>query len=288
MKTLGEVLRLSYDYLQTQKGSFGRLEVEWLIAGVLKKSRIDLYLALDLPLQEEELEQIRMRLRRLAKGEPLQYIEGEVNFHGCLLAVDRRVLIPRPETELLVDLVLETVKTPHLTLVDVCTGSGCIGIACKKKAAFPIDVLLLDISEEALHVAKENARKNGVLVNIHKSDLLEAIPDASIDILVSNPPYVSESEYRDLEVHVREFEPKKALVSGHTGLEIYEKLACQIPKKVRPGGRVLFEIWSNQRDALEKLFIQHGFKNISFFKDLNAQDRFVSFTTNLSFGFFSQ
>jgi release factor glutamine methyltransferase len=275
MKTIGQVLRLSYEYLQTQKSPFGRLEVEWLIAGVLNMNRLDLYLNYDRPLQDEELDLIRTRLRRLAKGEPLQYIEGKVVFHGCLLSVDRRVLIPRPETELLVELALERIQKPNLTLVDVCTGSGCIGIACKKKAPFPIDVWLLDISEEALSVAKENAKKNEADVKILKSDLLAAFPDSSIDILVSNPPYVSEQEYQELEVHVREFEPKIALVGGATGIEMYERLAVQIPKKLRPGGVVLLEIGANQKEPLEKLFKRHGFTNTIFSKDLSNNSRFM-------------
>ena len=106
MKTIGQVLRLSVEYVQMQKGPFGRLEVEWLIAGVLKMGRLDLYIKHDQPLHENELEQIRIRLRRLSRGEPLQYIEEEVVFHGCPIHVDKRVLIPRPETELLVEHVL--------------------------------------------------------------------------------------------------------------------------------------------------------------------------------------
>ena len=162
--------------------------------------------------------------------------------------------------------------------MDVCTGSGCIGIACKKKSPHPIQVWLLDICKDALAVAKENAKKNAVDVMTMQSDLLEAFPDQSIDILVSNPPYVSELEYKDLEIHVREFEPKKALVGGPTGLEMYERLAGQIHKKVRPGGVVLFELGENQKEGIEKLLVQHGYKNISFLQDFNRKTRFVVFT----------
>jgi release factor glutamine methyltransferase len=278
MKTVGQILRLSCEYLKSHNSPFGRLEVEWLIAGILKMGRLDLYLKYDQPLNEGELHEIRTKLKRLARGEPLQYIEGSVNFLGCQIFVDRRVLIPRPETELLVQHVLKNVTKENMTVVDVCTGSGCIGIACKKKSLHPVDVWLLDLSSDALLIAKENAFKNHVDVRIVHSDLLEALADSSIDLLVANPPYVSEAEYQALDLHIRDFEPKQALVGGPTGLEIYERLAFQIHKKVRPGGRVFFEIGESQKKPMEKLLIVHGYKEIEFFYDLCQKIRFVAFT----------
>lgn len=273
MKTLGQVIKLSSDWMHSKNPSVGRLEVEWLIAGVLKMKRLDLYLNFEKPLQEGELEQIRVKLKRLAEGEPLQYIEGQVHFFGCTLKVDRRVLIPRPETEHLVELIAKTLKTELLqgkTLLDIGTGSGCIAISLKK--AFPeLRVLVSDTSKDALSSSFENAALNQVEIVIDSGN-------DPLDYVVSNPPYISEEEFPTLETKVKDFEPKCALVSGQTGLEVYQAIAPEIRKRLNTGGKGWFEIGATQAKSVQELLHQEGFKHIQLLQDLSQRDRYISFS----------
>ncbi|MCE5294930.1 MAG: peptide chain release factor N(5)-glutamine methyltransferase [Chlamydiales bacterium] len=248
MKTLGEILKLSYDYIRQKGSSHSRHEVEELIASTLGKKRLDLYLNFDKPLTEDELAKVRKNLKRLGDNEPLQYIEGTVQFYDCTLRVDKRVLIPRPETELLVDRIVKHIRLHPYTdkvLWDICTGSGCIGIAIKK--ALPeLNVTLSDISEDALKVAEANAKENEVSVNIATGDLLEPFKGKKADFIVCNPPYISEEEYKGLDAHVVNFEPKLALVPGQTGLEAYSALINTLPAVCNPGAKIWLEIGHKQ------------------------------------------
>lgn len=264
MKTLGQILKLSYEYISKKSSSHSRHEVDELIAHCLGKKRLDLYLNFDKPLNEVELDLIRKNLTRLAANEPLQYIEGTVQFYGCTIKVDKRVLIPRPETELLVDHIAKTIgPDSDKTLWDICTGSGCIGIALKR--AIPgLKVTLSDISKDALDLARENAALNGVEVTLVQGDLLEPFKGQKTDYIVCNPPYISEAEYGSLEPHVRDYEPKLALVGGKTGLECYDRL---IPA-ISPGTSVWLEIGALQGAH---------FPDAKIIQDLSHQDRFVEF-----------
>lgn len=262
MKTLGQILKLSYEYISKKSSSHTRHEVEELIAFTLGKKRLDLYMNFDKPLNDDELDRIRKNITRLAANEPLQYIEGSVQFYNCTIKVDKRALIPRPETELLVDHIVKTIgKEAHGELWDICTGSGCIGIALKK--AIPgLTVTLSDISADALALAQENARLNNVEVQTVQGDLLEPLKDQKADYIVCNPPYISEEDYSRLDAHVRDYEPKLALVPGKTGLECYNRLLPSLP----PGATVWLEIGSNQG-----LHFPQG----KILKDLSGHDRFV-------------
>ncbi len=269
MKSLGEILKLSCEYLRTKNSIHSRREVEELIAFTLNKKRLDLYMNFDKPLNEEELARIRKNLARLAANEPLQYIEGQVEFFGCTIHVAKGVLIPRPETELLVEHIIKTLKGKSLagnTLWDICTGSGCIGIALKK--ALPeLTVTLSDISPEALAIAKKNAEANGVDVEIVQGDLFAPFAGKKADVIVSNPPYISEGEYEGLEPHVKNYEPKGALVSGKTGLELLERLIKEAPSHIKAGGYLWLEMGSTQGCLLSN----HG----KVLKDLSGNDRFL-------------
>lgn len=284
MKTIGQLLALCTEYLKTKNSCFGRLEVEQLVSHCLGMKRFDLYLNFDKPLEENELLLVRQRLARLAKNEPLQYIEGSVSFYGCTFHVNKHVLIPRPETELLVDLIVTFLKKRDLTntsLWDVCTGSGCIGIAIKK--ALPeLQVTLSDISLEALEVAKKNSFENSAPVHFLHGDLLTPFYGKKADFIVSNPPYISDEEYGSLENHVKNFEPKGALVGGKTGLEYYERLAVGIKKQMKPGGHVWFELGAGQRPAVEKFVREEGYSDIQSIQDFSGHDRFLSFGVSLN------
>ena len=279
MKTLGEILKLSYDYIRQKGSSHSRHEVEELIAYTLGKKRLDLYLNFDKPLNEEELAKVRKNISRLGQNEPLQYIEGTVQFYDCTLRVDKRVLIPRPETELLVDRIVKEIRLhpySNKSLWDICTGSGCIGIAIKK--ALPeLNVTLSDISEDALKVATANAEANEVSVNISSGNLLEPFNGKKADFIVCNPPYISEDEYKGLDAHVVHFEPKLALVSGPTGLEAYSALIKALPEVCNPGAKIWLEIGHKQANDILNL-LRTNFKNTKVIPDLSQTDRFIECT----------
>lgn len=253
MKTVGEILKLSGEFLSERKIDRPKRLAEELIGHVLHLKKMELYLQFDKPLLDKELTLIRELLKRAAKGEPIQYILGEIEFFHCRIQIDSRVLIPRPETEILVEQISNQIDRG--VLWDLCTGSGCIGIALKK--AHPaLDVTLSDISSDALTLAAHNAKQNQVDVKVVQGDLFAPFKGQKADVIVCNPPYISESEYTHLDPSVKHFEPKLALVSGQTGLEFYERFKNELPNYLNPGGKVFFEIGATQGDALQKLFPQ--------------------------------
>jgi len=243
MKTVGEILRASAAFLEEKKVERSKRVAEELLGLALGMKRIDLYMQFERPVVESELVQVRGWIKRAISGEPLEYIQGQVEFYGCRIKVDRRVLIPRPETEILVDSIAKRIENQR-SVWDVCTGSGAIGIALKKK--FPeMAVTLSDLSSDALALAAENAALNGVEVEILQGDLLEPFKDRKTDIVVVNPPYVSENEYFSLDPSVRNFEPKMALDGGEKGTQFYQRLARDLPRFLNPRGRVFFYIGSS-------------------------------------------
>lgn len=251
MKTIGEVIKLSTEFLQERKITPPRRTAEELLSHVLQLKKMDLYLQFDKPIVEKELNIIREMLKRCGKLEPVEYITGVVEFFKCKIQVDPRVLIPRPETEILVEMISK--EKPSGILWDVCTGSGCIGIALKK--AHPeLSVTLSDISQDAIALAKENAKRNEVDVQVLQGDLLTPFKGQKADWIICNPPYISELEYSALDPSVRDFEPKQALVGGPSGLEFYERLARELPHYLNANGNVYFEIGSGQGEAMKRLF----------------------------------
>lgn len=272
MKLLGEVLQLSTRFLHERKIERPRRLVEELLAHLLKCKRIHLYMQFDRPFEEGELAILREWLKRAAQNEPIEYITGVVDFFGCSFKVDSRALIPRPETELLVEHITKKITTQK-TLWDVCTGSGCIGVALKKK--FPmLNVALSDISLDALSLAKENAAQNEVQVEFYEGDLLAPLKGKYTDLLVCNPPYVTSNEYLNLDPSVRIFEPKLALVGGVRGLDFYSRLAEGIPACLNPGGLVFLEIGFAQGKAVQEIFRSPIWASSQLIQDFSGKDRF--------------
>ncbi len=247
MKTIGEVIHLSSEFLKERKIERPKRLAEDLLSFVLKLKRMDLYLRFDQPIIEEELKEIRERLLRCGKGEPFEYVVGETQFFGCRIKVDRRVLIPRPETEILVEMIAKEAKEG--VLWDLCTGSGCIGIALKK-ANPALQVTLSDISPDALAVARSNAELNGVDVEIVKGDLLAPFQGRKANWIVCNPPYISKAELAQLDRSVLDYEPQLALLGGERGTEFYERFKNEL----HFDAKIFFEIGSGQGEALKKLF----------------------------------
>lgn len=276
MKTLLEILTLSTDYLQQYDIHHARRQAEELLSDALGMQRIKLYQEFDRPLSESELTRCRHYLLRRGKGEPLQYIKGEIDFYNCKLFLDKSVLIPRQETEILVDILVKRLEKEELSgkcLWDVCCGSGCIGIALKKK--FPsLKVFASDISEEALLVAKKNAEENQVEIQFYRGDLLTPFIGCRTHYFVCNPPYISESEFSGLEREVRDFEPRQALVSGATGLEMYQRLANELKFYLQSSAEAWFEIGNTQGAAVYDIFQKAGWKSCEVRKDWSGNDRF--------------
>ena len=278
MKTILEVLTLSKNYLEQRGIQNPRRQAEELLSDALGIKRMDLYLEFERPLTESELNICRQRLARRGKGEPLQYIHGEVLFFDCVIKVDPHVLIPRQETEILVDKIALELADQTLegkTLWDLCCGSGCIGIALKKR--FPtLNVRLSDISAEALQLAKQNAQLNQVDVEIRKGDLLQPFKGEKAHFVVCNPPYVSEVDYAALEAEVRDHEPRMALVAGPKGTEFYQRLAHELPDYLYPSGKIWLEIGHGQGESVKNLFNASHWRHHRIEEDWAGLERFFS------------
>jgi release factor glutamine methyltransferase len=250
-----------------------RRDAELLLLHVIQRDRAYLLAHPDAVITPEEETQYYEWLRRRAAHEPIQYIVGEQEFFGLTFSVTPDVLIPRPETEHLVEALLERVPRDRpLRIVDVGTGSAAIAVALAH--ALPLaQVTALDISEAALDVARRNAETHRVAdrVRFLKSDLLSAVTGQRFDAVVSNPPYVAETDRASLEPQVRDYEPASALFAGPTGLDIYERLVPQAFEALGTSGWLLMEIGLGQSDALARLL--SGWDNVSFVDDLQGIPR---------------
>lgn len=226
------------------------------------------------PFLRQEVEGI---LQRLLRREPIQYITGEARFHGLTLKVTPDVLIPRPETSELVDIITdETGDREDLRVLDICTGSGCIAVALARSLRFPV-ITAVDISVPALKVAEENAEALNVKVGFIRADVFEWNAEDRYDIIVSNPPYVDESEKKDMEENVLKYEPPQALfVPDSNPLVFYKRIADIAGDALSPGGRLYLEI--NPRHALElqKYLQERGFVDVDILKDSYDRQRFIT------------
>src|SRR5580698_6432418 len=251
-----------------------RRDAELLLLHLIGRDRAFLLTHPDTPLTAEQAARYESWLVRRAAHEPIQYILGEQEFFGLAFTVTRDVLIPRPETEHLVEALLARVPHDHqpLRIADIGTGSGAIAVALAH--ALPqARVTALDISAAALAVAKGNAETHHVADRMRflQSDLLSAVAGERFDAIVSNPPYVADSDRASLEPQVRDYEPASALFAGPSGLDVYERLIPEAYEALKPGGWLLMEIGQGQRDALAQLL--SGWSQISFVDDLQGIPR---------------
>lgn len=235
----------------------------------------------DAELETAERARFEEALAHRRCGTPMQYITGVQEFYGLEFRVTPDVLIPRPETEHLVEAALAAAETwPQPRMLDVGTGSGAIAVALATRLG-QAKITALDLSPAALAVARENAGRLGVSGQIRflHSDLLAAVAGEQFDIIASNPPYIGERERETLAVQVREHEPAMALFSGSTGLEVYQRLIPQAARALAPGGLLLLEIGYGQRQALEGLLDPAaGWRNVQFLPDLQGVDRVAAAT----------
>ena len=275
MYTVQEIIKRSTEYLQKQGITHPRLQAEEILADTIGLKRLELYLNFDRPLDEKELQLCREHLQRRSKGEPIQYIRGQVDFLDCKIKVTPDVLIPRHETEILADIVVKSLKDQNLDdkiLLDLCCGSGCLGIALKKKHP-QLRVILSDLSPKALEIAKQNAELNETLVEFLQGNLFEPLKHP-VDYIVSNPPYIAEHEFEKLDKEVKLFEPKIALISGLTGLEFYQEINSRIKNYLKSAGKAWMEMGTGQGHKVLEIFGQQKWNHISLEKDWAGHDRF--------------
>lgn len=278
MLTVLEAINLSTDYLQKKNIESPRLNAELLLAEVLSCKRIDLYLSFDRPLKDNEIKIYREFIRRRGLFEPLQYILGKVNFYNIDFKINKNVLIPRQETEILVDTIISKYnKVQKLNILEVGVGSGIISIVIAKNLV-NVNVTAIDISKEALEVAKENAMLNDCTdkINFIEGDVKEIeFNEGIFDLIVSNPPYISKEEYYKLQKEIIDYEPKYALTDDDDGLTFYKVIIDKARKWLKKNGIIFFELGYGQSNKVNDLLIKGNFTSINVIKDLQNIDRVI-------------
>ena len=278
MITVLESINRSSEYLKNKGIESPRINAELLLAYILDCKRLNLYLAFDRPLSEEELEKYRSLLKRRVKFEPLQYIIGRVEFYGMDFIVNPSVLIPRQETEILVETIIEQYKDfEAVNILDIGTGSGNIAISLAKNLNSYITAV--DISDDALKTANENALLNSISnkINFIKKDfLIDDINMHDFDVVVSNPPYVSIEEYETLQPELKVYEPKVALTDFNSGFQFYEAISERSNQLLKNGGKLFFEIGRGQFPEVRKIMEKYNYQNITIFNDYMNIERVIS------------
>ena len=273
MLTVGELLRRTPPYLAERGVRSPRLDTEHLLAAVLSVSRLDLYLRFDQPVEPDEVDRFRELVRRRGQREPLAYLVGSWGFHGLDLACDPRALIPRPETELLVEQALAALAGSEAPAVlDVGTGSGAIALAVKAARA-DAQVTATDVSAPALALAAENAERLGLTIELLEGDLFAPVEGRRFDLVIANPPYVADHEEVDPETA---FEPQDALFAGPDGLAVLRRIAEHAPAE-----RLALEIGHAQAEAVSTLLAAAGFGDVQVERDLAGFDRVVVATRQI-------
>lgn len=277
MLTILDVLKRTAEFLEKHGVESARLNAEHLVGHALGLPRMQLYLQFERPLTEAELERIRPLVKRRSGREPLQYILGETEFSGLKLKVDRRALIPRPETELLVEIVKEQTMTPPAAVLDLGTGSGAIALALA--IAYPAAAITaVDRSDEALALARENADRAGCSSRVRflQSDWCCGLdPTGQFDLIAANPPYLSPAEFEATAPEVKHYEPASALVSGDEGRKDLGSILDQARRHLAPGGLLACETGESQHAALRQLATSLGYARTVSRQDLAGRDRYL-------------
>lgn len=272
MTTVLECIDAGTQYLEKRGVEDARRNMQMLVAHHLQCTRMQLYLRFDEPLDESVLAPLRIDLKKRGERVPLQHLLGKVSFYKHDFKTDGRALIPRPETEELVEQLIQSQNPPPQRVLDLACGSGVIGLSLA--AAWPdAEVTLADISADALSLARENAELLGITsVTLVESDLFSALP-GRYDLIVTNLPYVAESERASLSPEVMH-DPALALFSGPDGLDLIRKFCAQASDHLHPQGTIAMEIGHDQADATKALLEQAGFVDVSVEKDISGIARF--------------
>lgn len=247
------------------------------IFGALKGwTPVDLALKRDSTVSDFMARKAMQAVERVVAGEPLQYVLGETRFYGNTLAVTPAVLIPRPETEELVDMIVSDNTGEDLRVLDLCTGSGCIAVSLARALRFPV-VTAVDLSEDALEVARENGERLRVKVDFRREDVLAMCDDGSrYDIIVSNPPYVLDSERSQMSPRVLDHEPAMALfVPDDDPLRFYKAIVAYASDALVAGGRLYLEINPMEVDGIRRLLVDVGLEDIDMIRDMTGRERFA-------------
>ena len=270
-----DLINWGEEYFNKNEFESPKQEIEWLLCDLLNYKRVDLYVNFEEIVSTTKLKLLKKWIKKRLKRMPLQYITGNTEFYGKKFFLNTDVLIPRADTERLVDESLECIKQKNNPkILEVGTGSGCISIslALERKDA---QILSIDISENALNKAKENAEYHKTTnVSFSKVDILNDLPEGKYDILISNPPYISYDEMKTIMVDVKDFEPELALTDFNDGLQFYTRLSDIGPLLIKKEGWMLLEVGTNDHPKkVMRLFKSKGFKDIDLLKDYNNNKR---------------
>lgn len=282
--TIAQAIQQAEARLKQAGVADARLDAELLLCHAAQKDRVWLVTGLRDEADPAVIAVFEEHTERRIRREPLQYITGIQEFRGLEFSVTPDVLIPRPETELLVEQALRIIRQSRIdtpTIIDLCTGSGCIAVSLAKEAP-GARVFATDISPKALAVARDNARRHAISGRIRflEGDLFAPLEEldlkGGVDVIATNPPYVSEQDRRTLQPEVRDFEPPKALFAGPGGTEIIERIVAAAPAFLRPGGSLVMEIGFGQAGAVKKLIeTDRRYHGVDIHKDLAGIDRVV-------------
>lgn len=255
--TILDLIRWGSEYFNSKQIESPRLNIELMLAHVLKMERVKLYVSFDKPLNNDELTVLKQMVLKRAKHEPLQYILGETNFYGATFKTGSGVLIPRPETELIIQHAqdfLRNTSSDSLRILDIGTGSGILAVTLAK--LFPeAEIIAIDVSEDALKYARENAELNSVSnVQFYLFDILQKMPKSKFDLVVSNPPYISKKDFQELEAEVKDYEPMISLSDGGDGLAFYRRFSEIFCDLLKPGGVFILEFGFGQYESIRTIF----------------------------------
>ncbi len=281
--TIQKLLNWVTEYF-TEKGlESPRVSAELLVSDVLKLKRIELYTQFDKPVGKELLDKLHELVKRAGEHEPIAYLTGKCEFYSLEFHITPACLIPRPETELLVERTIEFLQKRggEQLLCDLCTGSGCIAVAVAKNYA-NAKIIATDVSDDALEVAEQNVEKYqlGERIKLLHGDLFEPLIQpldrCEFDLIICNPPYVTSGEFERLDKNVREYEPKSALLAGADGLDIYRRIAERVEEFLKEDSALMLEIGYRQGAEVKKLLEDTGiFSEVAVHKDYHDNDRIV-------------
>ena len=272
-----DLIKWGETYFKDKNFDNPRSEIEWLLQDLLNYKKIDLYLKFEKEIDLEKLFILKSWIKRRVSREPLQYITGKADFYGRSYFVNNKVLIPRPETEILIDAAIQNLlKKKNPFIIDIGTGSGCIGITLAieiKKS----NVLSIDISKDALLIAKNNAENHNIKnIKFLEIDVLKNDINQKADLIISNPPYISKNELSTLMPEVKNHEPKISLTDNKDGFTFYERFVSLFPKILKNDGVAIIEVGREEHSIkVLEIFKKNGMKNIKVVKDLNSDNRAV-------------
>ena len=270
-----DVINWGVDYFENKSLENPRLEIEIFLQHIFDCKKIDLYINFENEVSAHDLNTLKGYIKRRLENEPSQYIVGKSNFYGRNFNVDNNVLIPRPETEILINACIEFLSMKdNPEIIDIGTGSGCIGITLAKEIPSS-NVIAIDCSEEALAVAEKNAKNIGIKnIDFVKSDFLKQTIDLRADLLVSNPPYIPKKDISTLMTDVREYEPSEALTDNLDGLEFYRVFSKKFDPMIKIDGALIVEVGKDKHPLkAKKIFEQSGPVNVEMINDYNGDIR---------------